>query len=223
MQVVGPGVLSGLYFTIVLAMGEALRRVLALSPDVTRKAVLVLLCSWAVPAAYLFPDPRAAALPFFLLAFVLYLSFRFEVLASVEDDGASLGSVLAPISAALLFHFLGESMARVAVAVAAILAMACGDGAAALVGRRLGTRKYRVLGHARTMEGTLALFVGASLAGAPVLALMGGLDWHQAVAFSLIAATVAASVEAISPYGADNLTVPMAVAATLVLLLWASR
>lgn len=114
-------------------------------------------------------------------------------------------------------------MARVAVAVAAILAMACGDGAAALVGRRLGTRKYRVLGHARTMEGTLALFVGASLAGAPVLALMGGLDWHQAVAFSLIAATVAASVEAISPYGADNLTVPMAVAATLVLLLWASR
>jgi phytol kinase len=217
-----PWVLSGVYLTLVLATGELLRRRLALAPDVTRKAVLGLLSCWCLPAAYLFRDSRAAAIPilFLLLAAALYLSFRFELLRAVEDEGASPGSFLAPLSAALLFRLLGDGRAHVAVS--GILAMALGDGAAALVGRRLGTRRFRMLGQARTMEGTLALFLGASGAGAPVLALMGGVDWHQAVAFSLIAGTVAASVEAISPYGSDNVTVPLAVAGTLVLLLSAS-
>jgi phytol kinase len=220
MEIVGPGTLSALYFALVLATGETLRRGLEVAPDVTRKAVLGLLSVWAVPAALLFPDPRAAALPFLGLALGLYLSFRFELFASIEDDGASLGSVLAPLSAALLFRLLGRAMPHVAVA--GVLAIAFGDAPAALVGRRLGTRKYRVLGHARTMEGTLALFLGASIASAPVLALMGGVDWHRAVAFSLIAGTVGASVEAVSPLGTDNLTVPLGVAGTLVMLVRAS-
>jgi dolichol kinase len=68
------------------------------------------------------------------------------------------------------------------------------------------------------MEGTLTLFLVASASMAPVLRLVGGLDWHQAVAFALIAGTVAASVETISVYGSDNATVPFSVAATLLLL-----
>ncbi len=220
MNAIDPRALSAVYFALVLGLGEILRRGLHVAPDVTRKAVLVLASCWSVPAVYLFADARAAAVPFFLLAIVLYFSFRFELLAAVEDDGASLGSVAAPLSASLLFRLLGDGMAHIAVA--AILAASFGDAAAALVGRRLGTRKYRIAGHARTMEGSLALFLGASIAGAPVLALTGGLDWHQAVAFSLIAGTVAASVETISPHGADNFTLPMGVAGTLVVLIHAS-
>jgi dolichol kinase len=68
------------------------------------------------------------------------------------------------------------------------------------------------------MEGTLTFFLVASASMAPVLGLLGGLDWHQAVAFALIAGTVAASVETISVYGSDNATVPFSVAATLLLL-----
>ena len=58
----------------------------------------------------------------------------------------------------------------------------------------------------RSMEGTLAMFLASGLVMAPILAGSGELGWHQAVAFSLITATVAASVEAGSAYGADNLT-----------------
>ena len=92
------------------------------------------------------------------------------------------------------------------------------SGAAALVGRRRGTRRFHFFGHSRTMEGTLTLFLVASASTAPVLGILGGLDWHQAVAFALIAGTVAAAVETISVYGTDNATVPLSVAATLLLL-----
>jgi dolichol kinase len=72
------------------------------------------------------------------------------------------------------------------------------------------------------MEGTLALFLVSSAAQAPALAAMGGLDWHQATAFALIAGTVAASVETVSVYGTDNATVPISAALTLVALSAAS-
>lgn len=209
-----------LYFSVVLGLGELLRRVLHLPTDVSRKLVLAALSAFAIPALYWWRDPSGAALAYLILAVVLYLSFRYEIFAALEDEGPAFGSVLAPLSVSLLLRVVGRALPQVAVA--AVLAMAVGDGLAALVGRRRGTRKYRILGHPRTMEGTLALFLGSSAAAAPALALLGGLDWHQAVAFALIGGTVAASVETVSVYGSDNLTVPLATAATLVALLRAS-
>jgi dolichol kinase len=68
------------------------------------------------------------------------------------------------------------------------------------------------------MEGTLAMFFAASAAMTPVLALLGGMDWHPALALAMIGATVAAGVESVSPYGSDGFTVPLATAFTLCLL-----
>ena len=212
-------VASAAWFVTVLVLAEIARRRLRVASDVTRKVSLGALGLWSVPAVHLYSHPDRAALPFLLLAGALYLSFRFELLAAVENDGAGLGSVLGPASAALLLALVPE--ARSYVAVSGILAMSLGDTTAALVGRRLGTKRYRVLGHPRTMEGTLALFLAASAAQAVTLATMGNLDVHQAVAFALIAGTVAAVVEMASVYGSDNLTVPLASALTLLALLGA--
>lgn len=205
------------FFVPLLGLLEWMRRSLAVTPDVTRKLFFMGVASWAVVAAQLTEDATTAALPFLVLAGVMYLSFRFEIFEAVEDDGASLGSILLPLSCAGLAAWFWPD--HTYVAVAAILAAGFGDTTAALVGRRLGTRKYHTLGHARTMEGTLTLFLVSGLAMAPVLALLGGLDSHQAIAFALIGATVAASVESVSVYGTDNVTVPLATAATLAALL----
>jgi len=206
---------SALYFAVVLALAEIARRKVGIAPDITRKGVLAALAVWALLAVSLLADPGSASAALLGLAGVLYLSFRFEILEAIESEGPTLGSVLAPLSLALLLALLGTDSPHIAGA--ASLAMV-GDGAASLVGRRRGTRKYHLFGHSRTMEGTLTLFLVASASMAPVLGLLGGLDWHQAVAFALIAGTVAASVETISVYGSDNATVPLSVAATLILL-----
>lgn len=212
-----PGLAASLaYFAVTVALIEWLRRRLELPSDVTRKLFHLAVGLWAVPSLYLIATGTHAAMVFLSVAAVSYLSFRFELLHAVEDDGANLGSVLLPLSCALLlWWFWGE---RAYVAVAGIFAASFGDGAAALVGRRLGSRKFRTLGQPRSMEGTLTLFLVSSVAMAPVLIILGGLDVHQALAFALIAATVAASVETISVYGLDNLTVPLATAGTIAIL-----
>jgi dolichol kinase len=200
-----------LYLAAAIALAELARRELAVAPDVTRKAVLAAVALVALVGVSKPGVPAA----FLVAAGALYLSFRFELLASVEDEGPTPGSVLAPFTLALLLAALGPSSPQIAGAAAVAM---LGDGAGALVGRRRGTRRYHVLGHSRTMEGTLAFFLVASAAIAPVLRVLGGHDWHQAVAFALIAGTVAASVETISIHGTDNATVPLSVAATLSLL-----
>ena len=203
-------------FAVWLLVLEWLRRGLGVPADVTRKLFHMGVGLSALAAALWFDDGVRAAMPFLVLAGVMYLSFRFEIFEAVEDDGASLGSVLLPLACALLLlWFWGD---RVYVAVAGIFAASFGDTTAALVGRRMGTRKYRTLGHPRSMEGTLSLFLASGLTMAPVLAILGGLGSHQAIAFALISATVAASVETVSVYGTDNFTVPIATAATVATL-----
>ncbi len=204
------------YFAVLLVLVETLRRRVHVASDVTRKIFLVGTGAWALVAARLFEDKGAAVLVYGALAVLLYLSFRFELFVGIEDSGPSLGPVfLALASASLLAFFWND---RIEIGVAAIVGAVFGDAAAALVGRRFGTRKFRSFAHMRSMEGTLAMFLASGLVMAPILAGSGGLGWHQAVAFSLITATVAASVEAGSAYGADNLTVPLAAAATLAFL-----
>ena len=65
------------------------------------------------------------------------------------------------------------------------------------------------------MEGTLSMFFVTGITVAPVLAVLGELGWHQAVAFALIGATVAACVEAVSVFAIDNFAVPVVTTATL--------
>lgn len=212
-------VASLLYLAAALGAVELARR-LGAAPDATRKTFHAATGAWALAAVRLFEHRGSAAAFYLAVAALAYLSFRFELFASIEDDGPSLGSVFFPLSAAALLAFVPEG--ELYIALSGIAAMAFGDTAAGLVGRRLGSRKYRILGHARTMEGTLALFLASSAAMALVLGLGGELDWHRAVAFALITGTVAASVETVSAYGTDNLTVPITAAATLRVLVSAA-
>jgi len=209
-------VLAAGYFVVLLTLVETLRRRVHVASDVTRKIFLVGTGAWALVAVRLFEDKGDAVLVYGALAALLYLSFRFELFVGIEDSGPNLGPVfLALASASLLAIFWND---RIEIGLAAIFAATFGDAAAALVGKRFGTRKFRSGAHMRSMEGTLAMFLVSGLVMAPILAGSSGIGWHQAIAFSLITATVAASVEAGSAYGTDNLTVPLAAAATLVVL-----
>ena len=214
--------LSYLYVFVVLFGAELVRKFLGASGDFTRKAVHIGVGMWSIPTLFLFNDWRIGIIPPLTFIVFNYLSFRFELLKSIEmADSNNLGTVFFPISFALLlavFWRPGSETDLGYVAVAGLMAMTWGDSMASILGKRYGTRSYRIFGHSRTMEGTTAMFVASSASILPVLALMGGLDWHPAIAFAMIAGTVAAAVESCSIYGSDNLTVPIATAATVFLM-----
>ncbi len=121
------------------------------------------------------------------------------------------GLWLFPLGVCLTYIFFWDVAHRGAV-LAGIAALAVGDPAAALLGRRLGQRRYVRWAYGRSLEGSLAFFLVAGAACAWIAyAIPGGPTPLRAGVGCGIAGAVA---EAISPPGIDNLAIPLLVAAT---------
>ena len=196
---------------------ELLRRAGRVAPETARKAVHVGVGLWAVPTVFLFSDWRVAIVPPLTFLVVNYVIHRFR-LSPLDSDPANLGTVFFPISFVVLLavFFRPEEPGNQAfLAVAGLLTMALGDAAAAVFGNRYGTRRYTILGHSRTMEGSMAMFLVTGVVIAVVLSTMEGYSWHPAVAFGLVTGTAAAGIEAVCPFGSDNLFVPLGTAGIL--------
>ena len=93
---------------------------------------------------------------------------------------------------------------------AALAALAFGDPAAALVGARWGQRRYTGWAHGRTVEGSIAFFVVAGAVTALVAAFCPG--GPPPLRAGVGCGVIGAVVEALTPGGFDNLTIPLAVA-----------
>jgi phytol kinase len=93
---------------------------------------------------------------------------------------------------------------------APVLVLTIGDAAAALMGQRYGRIRYAFLGNNRTVEGSVALMVASVILVFGLLFILADLSLVQCALLSLLAASVAGAVEAISPQGWDNVGIPLA-------------
>ncbi|HEX7078006.1 MAG TPA: hypothetical protein VF363_06265 [Candidatus Eisenbacteria bacterium] len=114
-----------------------------------------------------------------------------------------------PLGVAIAYLLFWQAPGRAPIlAGCAVLALA--DPVAAMVGRRWGQRRLHPIGHARTLEGSLAFFLVAAIVIGWIAA------WRTPGAFplrlSVGAGSIGAAAEAVAPPGWDNLIVPLAVA-----------
>lgn len=166
-----------------------------------------------VPLAWLFGIDRWLALPAAAgITLLAYLNHRRRLLTAIEDVGrASYGTVAYGASITLLLLLFWPR--RPDAVCAGVLVMALGDGLAGLLGPRLPSPSWTVLGERRSLVGTAAMAL-ASLA--VLLAVAAVAPPGPAWPLLLLLALLATALEQIALLGVDNLTVPLAVA-----LLWA--
>lgn len=100
----------------------------------------------------------------------------------------------------------------------AVMALAVGDPAASLVGRRFGRTRLR---SGRSVEGTVAFALVAALAGVLTLKAAYGMAWSQALLLGAIAGVVGAVTELSSERLDDNFSIPVTVAAVITAVLMA--
>ena len=86
--------------------------------------------------------------------------------------------------------------------------MAFGDGLAGLIGRTMNSPKWSVLGQTKSIAGTLTMSSAVTITTATI-SYINNLDIQPTaiIAISLIATFL----EQISPWGIDNITVPIGV------------
>jgi phytol kinase len=224
------GDILGLIFSYVFAFGmllivEAVRRWRNYPTDFTRKLVHIGAGMWIWVILLLFDHWQFAIIP--TATFIIFnaLFLRFHIFSAMDPkDGATPGTVYFAISCTLLLFIFhtgweqGFPHGFEYYAMTGIMAMTWGDAFSAIIGKRFGKHSYRVPGsrnHKRTLEGSLAGFVFTFAAVSITLAITSSLTVPLILLGGLIAAIVGTLLEAISPFGSDNLTVPIAVAIVL--------
>jgi len=208
-----------IYIFAIIGLAEGLRRWRGYSSGFTRKVIHigVGMLAWAVP--FLFDTPWyfvAACLAFAVLNF---LDWRFHFFKSMAAlDGANLGTVYFPLSAAVVVIMLWENPPLM---VAALMPLTWGDGMAPVIGQTLGRHPYTVFGYTRTWEGSAAFFLFGLFFTWLALWVIPGpqtITPLTALAPAGITMLVTTFIEDLSVRGLDNLTVTAG--ALAVLWLW---
>ncbi len=207
------------YVFAMIGVAEALRKWRGYSVEFTRKFIHIAVGMWAYGTVLLFEHRTFAIIP--PLAFVAINGFSYwrgTFKAMETGEKGQLGTVYFPISFVVLIWLLWD---RPHLLVASLMPMTWGDALAAVVGRRIGQRRYTVAGSTRSLEGSVVLFLISWAATLVPLMLLAPEPINPAAAVGTAAVTAlgAVVVEAVSPWGIDNLTVPAVSALVLVWML----
>jgi phytol kinase len=215
---------SYLYAGGLLIIAEVLHRRCAIPSDITRKFVHVMAGMWIFGVLALFRSWQIGVIPFATFIGLNYFFYRVRLFKGIDSPDASLGTVYYAISITALSIALWRPQGPIdhmPAVVAGVMAMTWGDASAALIGKRYGTRRYTINGSTRSYEGSAVMFVVTAVVVALTLTLLPGSGFAPyaelnspltiAVA-SLAGAAVGTVVEALSPHGTDNLSVPICVA-----------
>lgn len=212
-------VISFLYVFLALGVAEALRKWRGYSVDFTRKFIHIAVGMWAYGTVLLFRQRCAAIIPPLAFVIINAISYRVGMFKAMETgEKGRFGTIYFPIAFAALIWLLWN---RPHLVVASLMPMTWGDALAAVVGRRVGKHHYTICGSRRSLEGSLVMFFAGWLATSVPLLILANppLGPGLAVGASALTALGAAVVEAVSPWGVDNLTVPAASALVLALSL----
>jgi len=183
---------------------------LALDAEDTRKLVHLIMGLSCLSFPWLFSSPLPLIVLLVLVCPGLLVLRKMpanqykSVLFAVKRK--SIGELFFPLAVTVIFILAGHNKSFFVIPVA-ILALA--DSLAALVGTRMGVRKYRSVDGSKTVEGSITFFITAFLCALVVLALTP-LQFHSHyIVVSLILALVATACEGMSFGGLDNLLVPL--------------
>lgn len=223
-------IVSYAYATGLLVIAEVLRRKIGIPAEITRKFVHIGAGMWVFGILSLFDHWQIGIIPFATFIVVNFIIYRYRLAAALHDDCNSPGTIYFAAVITLLFGLLWRpqgTVDHVPIAVAGVMALTWGDALAALVGRRYGQHTYRVGHSIRSLEGSITLFVVACVV------IWGALQFLPASSFAptaapfsatqigiatILGALAATLIEAVSPHGTDNLSIPLATAGTIWLI-----
>lgn len=194
---------------VVLGVVSLLEKFKILQGEYARKAIHIVVAHWWFIAMYFFVKPAEAAIVPALFIVINYFSFKKSWIKSMErnEDFKNLGTVYYAISLFVLAIW-SFGIERPEIGGLGILIMGYADGLAAVVGKKWGRHPLKIFSEAKSVEGSLTAFVAA-------LFVIIGFNTYFVMGYTfvevMILASVATLLEAITPLGFDNLTVPIGI------------
>lgn len=206
------GILLSIGFVlIVITISEIATRKQWLSNEGSRKLIHVLVSNWWLLAMMFFDSPMYAMVVPIIFVIVNYISYRKQIFTSMERKGGleDLGTVYYAISLVILSVWT-FAIKQPWIGGVGILTMGYGDGFAAIIGTTYGKTKLPGIKR-KSFEGSSTMFFFSLVVALAFLFGFTDLAIWTILSVSLMSAMLATILEAITPLGFDNLTIPLGV------------
>lgn len=210
-QVIGL-LLSYLFLGAIIVVSVLAQKVAKVSNDTTRKIIHIGVGNWILFAFTLFQTPFYLVFVPATFVIINFLSYKFSLIKSMEQEESSLGTVWYAVSL-LVLVLVGYYTGQKELAIAGILVMAYGDGLAAVIGRKFGKNKQFPCFLNKSVPGFIAMVVISFVVIWATLLFCTGQHYFWV---SLFVAVCAGFIELSGSFGFDNLVVPLGTA----FLLW---
>lgn len=201
-------IVSFVFIFLVIGISTLLTNKKILSGEGSRKFIHIGVANWWIIAMIFFDSPLWAAIVPALFIIINYISYKKQVFKAMERGKGKndLGTVYYAISLFILSIITFSKGMDPYVGAMGILIMGYGDGFAAIIGEKYGKHSFTLMNSKKSLEGSLAMFI-VSFIVAFIIAVLAGNSCIWLLPLSI--ALIATIVEIFSPYGIDNLTVPL--------------
>lgn len=209
-------IFSGIYL-LLFAIAEVAYHYFKVNVEYTRKFVHIMTGVIALFFPIYILNPIDLIILCVSFAILLVLSIKWNLLQSVNAiKRPSRGSILYPVVVVVcyLFQYYKGSYTYYFIP---ILILALADPAAAWAGSKFRYRPFSILGNSKTIGGSIGFFIVAFLIANIGLYLRDSSDFALILLCSLLIAFLTSVSEALSIRGYDNLFIPLAAIAGLLI------
>ncbi|HNZ95330.1 MAG TPA: hypothetical protein PLR03_00155 [Sphaerochaeta sp.] len=204
-------ILSYAFLGVVIAFGIFLKNRFGISSESMRKIVHIGVSNWWFLNLYYFTSLGWAVVgPIcFIVVNSLFTLFNWGKHIGLDDRKRNWGLVYFPVTLLLLVIGMHQGVFTPLEATIAVMVMGWGDGLAAMVGSKWGRKKIKTLN--KSYPGCLTMGIVSFIVTVLALGTGSSLSAGTILFASFLVGAVAMFVEAFTPWGLDNITVPLAV------------
>lgn len=209
---------SYLYIALIIIGAKLFEK---MGKEASRKFIHIMLGNWWFIAMYFFTNVWFAAFVPATFVIINYISYKKDIIKVMErEQQDGFGTVYYAISLLMLSIVSFGVYNQPSLGLVPTLVMAYGDGFAAIFGKLIKSKKYKLGDTKKSFAGSAAMFLISTFIIGGYLAFYHSAFWatpHWPVVTCLMAFAITA-LEAISGKGTDNITVPISTLCLLILI-----
>lgn len=199
-------IISFIYIGILMIAAQYFEK---FDKEASRKFIHILLANWWLIAMAFFDNLVWAMIPPIAFVVINFISYKGNVIKVMERDDEKqdgLGTVYFAISLIPLVFLSYGLTNNPLIGLVGFFIMTYGDGFAAIVGKSLKSKEYKIFGCTKTVAGSCVMFMTSLIITIAVFTYANTeLLLLKAIGISILATIL----EAISAKGTDNITVPV--------------
>lgn len=201
-------VVSYLYIGLVIVGAKQFEKK---GKEASRKFIHIMLGNWWFIAMWFFTNVWSAIFVPITFVVINYISYKRDLIKVMERDKQDgLGTVYYAIALLILAVISFGIYQEPILGLIPTLVMAYGDGLAAVIGKLVKSKTYRVGKTTKSIAGSITMFV-ISVMLITIYFIYQGTPLALTIPIALIMSFAVTVVEAVSTKGIDNISVPMSV------------